>query len=953
MIKDPPAGRGVLGPKRSESLLALGSLLMLALLSYYTWVFTQLTSLEFQFDNDTWLVGETSRPCEGNCLQGGDRLVSINGVTLEEYSSSLISTPVDWTGPLDIEIEREGQRLDLRIDKSPLPLYEFLSIYVAVLVPALFWLMGTIALIFVRPRDERWLVLVLFCFTTALWIAAGLVSHTQIGWSVIVLHSLLWLFLPLIVHLHLVLPTTPFPRVRRALPVLYVAAAIGLALDLTKVLPHGIFAVPVILGLFAALVIVVVRQFLPGPPAVRVAHRLMLFGVLAGTLPLVTVIVILWWDPLQTLPLDIGNLTVAFAGLLSIPNWPLTYLYAIYKHDLGSIQIRANRFLGTYSFLSLYMVSYVAAMIFGQDMLLQHPVVFTLAISLVFVGLAPLLQRRFQTLLDRVVFGIRYKPNDVVGLFAQRIPSAFDRNRLRRLIVGEILPTLMVRESALYFFDHDKAEQVYQQGLSPSFRVRHAGHLAQVMKFSGQYIASGVVSDPRFAWVRLVIPLSIEDQPIGVWLLGRRDPDDFYPRSDISLLTNLANQIATVVRAQVEIRENKDLQQQLLHAQKMEAIGRLSAGISHDFNNLLSAIVGYGNLLLERHRGDNTSQRYLTGILDAGRKAETLTTQLLSFSRRDVTDATVVDISSLVRRLQGLLDRLLSDEIELVLAIEAEGNVLIDPNRFEQALLNLVVNAGDAMPEGGRLTIITEDFRCGSSFSLPHPHTDLEPGTYVHMRVVDTGVGIDPRVEPHIFEPFFTTKEIGKGTGLGLATTYGIVHQSGGRLYVESEPGRGTTFHLMLPAVAAPTVHHDVMAEMAKTVESSGGSETILVAEDDEMVRTVVVEVLRARDYEVLEAVDGRDALTLAEAREAPIDLLLSDVMMPQMRGPELAQRLRRIRPEIRIVFMSGYNDETVFDGYDRKNLPPLLQKPFTPAALLECVREALLRDRPRSVSKA
>ncbi|RMH22638.1 MAG: hybrid sensor histidine kinase/response regulator, partial [Acidobacteria bacterium] len=736
------------------------------------------------------------------------------------------------------------------------------------------------------------------------------------------------------------LPTDAFPRARRWLPLFYAAAGAGIVLDLTRVLPPSAFLIAALTSMMLSLALLIRRLQLPAPPATRMANRLMLFGVGIGTVPWVAMLLVLTWFPLPDLLIQVDDFVIAVGGLLALPNWPLSYLYAMYKYEAGTIQLRANRLFGRYSFLSLYVIFFVVAYaVIGSRWppMAEHPLFTSLIISLVFVALAPLLQKRFQLLLDRLVFGIRYQPEEVVGVFAERLPSAFDRASLRRLVCGEILPTLQIRQSALYLVQHERVECLYDQAVPRGGSVRSTAEIEALLRRAERYIpVTG--GEQRFAWVRLVIPLMVQDQPIGAWLLGRRDPDDFYPKSDVGLLHNLANQIATVLRAQIEILENRQLQKQLLHAQKMEAIGRLTAGISHDFNNILSAILGYSNLLRDHLHDDPRSQNYLDGILDAGKKAESLTKQLLSFSRRQAGDSQLVDVDATIRGMENLLRPLLAENIELILNLRAEHLIEADPIQIEQVILNLAVNAGDAMPGGGLLFIETSDFHRSSDESSADSR--LAPGSYVRIQVRDTGTGMEPHVQQHIFEPFYTTKKE-KGTGLGLATAYGIIHQCGGHIFADSLKGQGTTFHIYLPAAAAAErcAPQDERSAAALAAQDAG---TILVAEDEEVVRSVVCEILRSRGYTVLQAPDGRAALELVEHHADPIDLLLTDVMMPHLRGDELAARLRDRRPEIKVIYMSGYTEQAVLSRSPGQDEVVLLQKPFMPDALVDAVRRVI-----------
>ena len=378
-------------------------------------------------------------------------------------------------------------------------------------------------------------------------------------------------------------------------------------------------------------------------------------------------------------------------------------------------------------------------------------------------------------------------------------------------------------------------------------------------------------------------------------------------------------------------------EQQLLQAQKMEAVGRLAGGIAHDFNNLLTVLAGSVHYLLARHP-DGIDHTDLTVIKDATERAAALTGQLLAFSRRQVVQPVDVDINETVRRTSALLRRLIGEHIEVVLGLADDlGAVKGDPTQLEQVLLNLAINARDAMPQGGTLRLDTSNVTVNGDYASTH--LGLEPGPYVMLAVTDTGHGMDALTKAQIFEPFFTTKEEGVGTGLGLSTVYGIVKQSGGSIYVYSEPGHGTTFKVYLPCVglcATPEAHADQPAGVARR------GEVVLLAEDRTDVRRFTARVLRECGYEVLEAEDGEVALACARDYPGTIHLLLSDAVMPGISGRTLAERLRATRPEMRVVFMSGYTDDTVLQRGVVQSGITFVQKPFTPGRLAEAVRRVL-----------
>jgi two-component system cell cycle sensor histidine kinase/response regulator CckA len=389
-----------------------------------------------------------------------------------------------------------------------------------------------------------------------------------------------------------------------------------------------------------------------------------------------------------------------------------------------------------------------------------------------------------------------------------------------------------------------------------------------------------------------------------------------------------------------DVTEQRSLENQFRQAQRLEAVGRLAGGVAHDFNNILTAITGYSDLLLEDLGPEDPKRPDVEEIKAAALRAAALTRQLLAFSRKQTLQTQVLDLNAVVQTLEKMLRRLIGEDVKLELALASTlGAVRADPGQIEQVILNLAVNSRDAMPNGGRLTIETANVDLDEAYA--REHAGVSPGRYVMLAVSDTGVGMDAETRSHMFEPFFTTKELGKGTGLGLATVYGIIKQSGGYVWAYSEPGHGATFKVYLPQV-------DELPAGAGLPEPvlpvAGGRETVLVAEDDPSVRAIVSDVLTQKGYRVLRALDGQAALELARGHPAEIHLLVTDLVMPGMTGRELAEALTAARPGLRVLYMSGYTDDVVVRHGVLEEGMPYLQKPFTPRALASKVRELLNR---------
>lgn len=394
----------------------------------------------------------------------------------------------------------------------------------------------------------------------------------------------------------------------------------------------------------------------------------------------------------------------------------------------------------------------------------------------------------------------------------------------------------------------------------------------------------------------------------------------------------------------LDISEQKNLEDQLRQAQRMEAIGRLAGGIAHDFNNMLMAIIGHTELLLLRVREGDPLRANIEMIQQTTERTAALTRQLVTFSRRQVIAPRVMDLNSVISDMDKMLHRLIGEDIKLVYILNREvGRIKADLSQIEQVLMNLVVNARDAMPQGGTLTISTANLRI--SETQARERINISAGEYVELTVADTGAGMDAETRGRIFEPFFTTKEKGKGTGLGLSTVYGIVAQSGGDIWVASELGQGTTFRICFPLVEGPAAEQTPAREPARALPK--GTETILVVEDDDAVRPVVCEMLRIAGYTVLEARHAGEALLLSESYQEPIHLMLTDVVMPQMGGRQLAERLSGARPDMKVLFMSGHTDDAVIRHGVKNAVMMFLQKPFTPDACARKVRAVLDAARP------
>ena len=482
----------------------------------------------------------------------------------------------------------------------------------------------------------------------------------------------------------------------------------------------------------------------------------------------------------------------------------------------------------------------------------------------------------------------------------------------RATLSGELI---LVNPALQKILGYDSRAELHRVSL-PREVFRHA---AEHEKFNKTIAHEQYFKDVELEWKRK------DGTPITVRCSGWPVKDD--------------TGVVTYIEAFAEdVTERRVLERQLRMAQKMEAVGRLSGGIAHDFNNLLGVIIGYSQVLKRALGSSNPSFEYAEEIEKASQRAVSLTRQLLAFSRQQVLEPVILNPNSLVSEMEKMLPRLIGEDITLKFQLDPTlGQVKADPGQIEQVLMNLAVNSRDAMPNGGRLTIETANVELDLAFTRQHPGS--RTGQYIMLAVADTGMGIDPEIQSQIFEPFFTTKERDKGTGLGLATVYGVVKQSGGYIAVDSEMGKGARFSVYLPRVMQTVTAPEIKAG---TPADLRGSETILLVEDAEPLRKLANMFLRDSGYNVLAAVDGTEALELACRDSRPIDLLLTDVVMPGINGRVLAERLAPMQPRMKVLYMSGYTDSFIAGHGVLESGTHLLHKPFTQESLARKVREVL-----------
>ncbi len=523
---------------------------------------------------------------------------------------------------------------------------------------------------------------------------------------------------------------------------------------------------------------------------------------------------------------------------------------------------------------------------------------------------------------------------DTSGAIIGVLGTYMDVTERRRAEVEQIKLATAVEQAAEAVVITDERGVI--EYVNPAFERATGYTLAETRGQNPRLLKSGRhdASFYRAMWETLVAG--------GVWsgrmTNRRKDGTLLEEEATISPVRDATGRITNFVAVKHDVTRQVQLQQQLLQAQKMEAVGRLAGGVAHDFNNLLTVINGYSELALTRLAEGDPLREWITDIGHAGVRAKDLTRQLLAFSRRQVLRPELLDLNAVVRGLEAMLRRLIGEDVQLTTRLlPIPGAVRADPGQLEQVLLNLCVNARDAMPKGGSLRIETSSLVVDPGATLAEP--SLRPGPYALLSVTDTGHGMDEATLAHLFEPFFTTKATGRGTGLGLATVHGIVRQSGGSVRARSEPGRGSTFDVLLPQVEAEPAPRPP-PEATEALPS--GTETVLLVEDEPAVRGLASHVLRSCGYEVLEAGDGEQALRLAAEHPGALHLLISDVVMPRLGGRELSERVRALRPDCRVLFVSGYTDDAILRHGVQSDGAAFLAKPFSPRALSQRVREVL-----------
>jgi signal transduction histidine kinase/ActR/RegA family two-component response regulator len=716
--------------------------------------------------------------------------------------------------------------------------------------------------------------------------------------------------------------------------------------------------------------------------------RVVFAGFLAGGLPLAI------WNSLWSL-MGMDTLPVAVVHWIEIGVYslvllmPVSLAYAVLRYRVIPISLLLRRsaryllvsrgfvFLQTlfaFAFLGWWLNSRLFAVIAPLGSTAR--VVAEVAVLMLAIGALKLVHRLVRPVIDRHFFRDGYDARDVLSKLGTDLSSMTHTIPLLDLVAGRIQAVLHVESVHVFRLDAKGTEYLNESG-SNHDSLGEVGNLRKTaaavgLPVDGYFVpvltsAKGPVTvdfPDEGSWVHarlagktagaegefreyetlrkiqstLLVPINIKGQLYAVISLGPRLGDLPYGRDDQQLLSSIAWLTAFAIENLNLFEREAENLEQLRQAQKMEAVGRLAGGIAHDFNNLLTVITGYSDLMLRKMDRNDVLRGKVEEVKKAGDRAAGLTRQLLAFSRKQILQPKIVDLNDIVVDTFKMLQRLIGEDIELLMVPQSKiGKVKADPGQLEQILLNLAVNARDAMPIGGKLTIKTSNVHLDHGYTMQH--VAVQPGDYVLLSVSDTGCGMDAETRERIFEPFFTTKEIGKGTGLGLSTVYGIVKQSGGHVWVYSEVGHGTTFKIYLPREVAADEVMDAIAERDGNVN---GTETVLLVEDEGAVRNMTRQILEELGYQVIEAENGPEAIRLNAAHNSEIDLLLTDVVMPRMSGRELADHLTAERPDLRVLYTSGYTEDAIIHHGVLDDGMAFLEKPFTPELVALKVREVL-----------
>ncbi len=816
---------------RTEGLLGLFALSVLGLALFYVYAFTIMAPYAGLDHDNRWYVRAIEdacgiRPewCELNKggLAAGDRLLKIGDVSYcsrigQREPGAVRGIRRKRSGCGGLRAQRCGDARHL-VHAGAHPGAITLRL-VSVLFIFPFWIAGTAVLLLLRPREMRWLLLVLINYVTALWIAVGVFSVYRVAGSAALLHFLTLALAAIYLHLHLVVPSPLLNRRNRLLPY-FVYGTVGVLaiLKLTGIVSSATVVFVLILGVGASIALLVYRTVRSREEPVRIAARLMLTGVLVGFGPGT----LLWMLPALFGAAWPGWILVAMLTA-AIPLQPFFYAYALYKRRLGNLEFRTNRALSLYSSVLLFATGFVVVFVFGSRWIEISPqhMAYALIVSVLFMGITLPLRRPFQRFTNRLAYGTEYDPDEIVRAFANQISRSLDHTSLVRLLTEKLLPALLIRESALYLTVPPELIPLYTDGITPKHTTIDMSSISGLLSQTGRFRLPEAERQDEWSWVRVVMPIEVSGKQIGVWMLGRRDPDDFYPLPDIELLDTLANQVAVALETarlfQNVERRATELETAYRDLQKLDQLkDEFVQNISHELRTPLTFVRGYSELLLEEVLGElNPKQRdALETIFDRTEGVVRLVNDIISIQQAQVEkiEHEPVNLAALAHSCVQAAELTTSKadpprtDFRFVTDIaENTPQVMGDRRRLAQVVDNLLSNAVKFSPNGGKIYVTVVP----SYHHFPQDAGGSAIRTGVEVTVCDEGIGIPGDQIERIWDRFYqvdgsSTRRFG-GMGLGLAIVRSIIEAHGGDIWVDSMPGGGSSFHFALPAIEAPT----------------------------------------------------------------------------------------------------------------------------------------------------
>jgi signal transduction histidine kinase/ActR/RegA family two-component response regulator len=966
--------------RRPDWHLAPISIIALLVCLFYAYANSFLTPLPgFTFDGqwnvisidgcapaDQWCLGNQGK------LQVGDRLTVIGDLTKDTYKSREWLVPFEGYGPgqvvpITLIHGNDERQIDWQMPANNTGA-SISRLFGNLLLFMPFWLAGTVVLLLLQPRDTRWRLLISFNYLTALWLLIGNTSVAQVAFSALLLPVVSWLMAPVYLHLHLFVPSPLFERhYRYSITPLYVIAVTLAVLTLFQQASGPEYLIGLVIAIILSFGLLAFRFIDNSSKAGRPAARLMLVGIGLAFGPSI----LLWVLP-QLLNRELEYFAIGVA-LFSIPVLPLFYTYAIYKRHLGGLEFRVNNLISRYSFILLYLTAFAAVFLVGASIVPPEQLAtFSFAVSAIFAVAAPSIQRRLRRLFNQLAYGTGYDSSDVVSLFVHRIPAASNREALVALVADEVIPSLLIRQSALYLLPGGQNEAgglLYARGIELAVTAP-PGLLRQLLLKANRYWPPEPGAEDEFSWVRLVIPLELQNNTVGLWLFGRRDPDDYYPQNDIDLLHTLAHQTALAAEnsrlylaAQQELAEriraetslaaaNVELEQALFAANEMavsaqaasRAKSEFLATMSHEFRTPLNVVLGYTELVLSTELTEE-QQAYLQEVNVAGEGLLKLFNDILDFSRIESGRLELkhvnFDLAETIRQvIMTMTPYAAAKNLELSFSIEpgAPTHLIGDPARLEQVLSNLLNNAIKFTAEGG----------AGLSVRCVERAADRAGFLFA---VTDTGIGIPRDKQEMIFQPFTqadsTVTRQHSGMGLGLSIARRLVEKFGGRLWVESEPGKGSVFQFTIifevAPLAAPVIEEATLEDSGSPVVSEAAL-SILLAEDNLVNKTVIARILEKRGWAV-EAVENGQA-AVDRSAENHFDLILMDVQMPVLDGYNatvaIRARERATGRHVPIVGLTAYAMQGDRERCLLAGMDAYLAKPMKASDLYEAIEKIL-----------